>query len=161
MTRFIAAALLIAGFTSYAQIKHEPGKHVVLPNPKLLRCVSSHCAQLWRDKVPDANDIYPKQVVVDLFDNSPCPLGVMARYDKSVSMDDLKAAIDEHYGQWALANNDTAPVKLWRVKTEKFAIQLARRCGSSNGEACEAHRRQRGAGNENRYLHGLSATPRL
>ncbi len=86
--------------------------------------MSSHCAQLWRDKVPDANDIYPKQVVVDLFDNSPCPLGVMARYDKSVSMDDLKAAIDEHYGQWALANNDTAPVKLWRVKTEKFAIQL-------------------------------------
>jgi len=66
MTRFIAAALLIAGFTSYAQIKHEPGKHVVLPNPKLF-----------------------------------------------------------------------------------------------NGEACEAHRRQRGAGNENRYLHGLSATPRL
>jgi hypothetical protein len=42
--------------------------------------------------------MHPQQVIVDFY-NNPLPLGVTARYDKSVSMDDLKAAIDERYGQ--------------------------------------------------------------
>lgn len=48
-------------------------------------------------------------------------------YDKSVSLQEVKAAIDQRYGKWALAENDNAsvPVKLWRVEPEKFAIQLA------------------------------------
>jgi hypothetical protein len=123
MKKNIVAALFIVGLTSHAQSKHETGKHVILPNPKLLRCLSSDCAQRWQDKPPEANDVYPKQVIVDFY-NNPCPLGVMARYDKSVSTADLKAAIDKRYGQWAFASNDTSPVKLWRVQPEKFAIQL-------------------------------------
>jgi len=45
----------------------------------------------------------------------------MAHYDKSVSMDDLKAAIDERYGKWAVAG---PPTMQWRVISEKFVIQL-------------------------------------
>ncbi|MFY9561598.1 MAG: hypothetical protein WAQ52_15300 [Terriglobales bacterium] len=48
----------------------------------------------------------------------------MAHYDKSVSMDDLKAAIDERYGKWAVAGFTTGSVMLWRVVPEKFVIQL-------------------------------------
>jgi hypothetical protein len=124
MKRTIAVALLIVGLTSHGETQHEPGKHVVLPNPKLLRCMSSDCAQLWQDRPPDANDIYSKQLIVDLY-NTPCPLGVMARYDNSVSMDDLKAAINERYGQWALADFSTGSLMMWRVEPEKFAIQLS------------------------------------
>jgi hypothetical protein len=51
--------------------------------------------------------------------------GVIATYDKSVSIDDIKMSIDERYGKWALVSNGTEPVKLWRVEPEKFAIQLA------------------------------------
>jgi hypothetical protein len=49
----------------------------------------------------------------------------MARYDKSVSMDDLKAAIDGRFGKWAVAGFTTGSLMLWRVESENFAIQLS------------------------------------
>jgi hypothetical protein len=64
-------------------------------------------------------------VIVDIFGDDPCPLGLAAIYEKSVSLNDLRAAIDEQYGKWALATNSDSPVKLWRVEPEKFAIQLS------------------------------------
>jgi len=48
-----------------------------------------------------------------------------ALYDKSVSVDDLKTAIDERYEKWAHTDFANSPVKLWRVEPEKFAIQLS------------------------------------
>jgi len=89
-----------------------------------LRCLSPDCAQLWQDTPPAANDIYPKQLIVDLYKN-PCPQGVMAHYDKSVSMDDLKGAIDERFGKWAVAGFTTGSLMLWRVESESFAIHLS------------------------------------
>jgi len=50
MKRMIVAAPFIVGLTSHGQSKHEMGNHVILPNPKLLRCLSSDRAQLWQDK---------------------------------------------------------------------------------------------------------------
>jgi hypothetical protein len=52
---------------------------------------------------------------------------MMVLYDKTIPADDIKAAIDERYGEWALPSNRDAsvPVKLWRVEPEKFAIQLS------------------------------------
>lgn len=125
MKAVIAIAILMIGLTSYGQLKPENGRHVVLPNPKLIGCRSSSCSQLREDNPAKTDAIYPRQMTVDFFDTDHCPLGVTALYEKSVSMDDLKAAIDERYGKWALASNDTAPAKLWRVEPEKFAIQLA------------------------------------
>ena len=49
----------------------------------------------------------------------------MARYDKSVSLDDLKAAIDERYGKWSVSGFTSGSVMLWHVESEKFTIQLA------------------------------------
>jgi hypothetical protein len=40
--------------------------------------------------------------------------------DKSLSLEDIKAAMDERYGKWAV----TQLVPVWRVEPEKFAIQL-------------------------------------
>ena len=60
----------------------------------------------------DPHAIYPKQVPIDVFGSDPRPRGMRAFYDKSVAIDDIKAAIDEFYGKWALANNDKLPVKL-------------------------------------------------
>ena len=103
----------MAGFACYGQSNPESGKRVILPNAQLLRCVSLTCSQLWQDKAPDGNDIYPKDVSADLPENSPC-----------VSMEELKAAINVRYGKWAKATNPTSPVKSWRVETESFSIQL-------------------------------------
>jgi hypothetical protein len=63
--------------------------------------------------------------MIDIFGDGSCPRGVMALYEKSVSTEDLKAALDQRYGKWALGDNATSPVKLWRVESSKFAIQLA------------------------------------
>ena len=115
---------MLSCLAGYGQGKPETGKRVVLPNMKLLRCVSLACSPLWQDKAPDENDIYPKQISVDLPGANPCPLGLTAQYDKSVSMDELKAAIDVRYGKWAKATNPTSPVKSWRIETESFSIQL-------------------------------------
>jgi hypothetical protein len=125
MNRLVAAMIFTMSLTSYGQTKHETGIHVILPNPKLLKCISSDCAQLWQDKPPDTNDIRPKQVVVDLLRDDYCPTGVMAHYDKTVATDVLKTAIDERYGKWAMANFTSGPVMLWRVESEKFVISLS------------------------------------
>lgn len=110
--------------------------HVVLPNPKLMGCESVICSQLWlnNDGLPDAK--YPEKLSIDFSDGSAnkngslfefrngAPYGLMAVYDKSVTIDDVAASINEHYGKWVYG--DTAgPVKLWKVEPEKFVIQLS------------------------------------
>jgi hypothetical protein len=123
MKPFLAAAIFLACLPTFAQAS-QTGKNIVLPNTKLLRCMSLGCSQLWQDKAPDANDIHPSDISVDLPAGAHCPMGLTAHYDKSATMDDLKAAIDLRYGKWAKATNPTSPVKNWRVETESFSIQL-------------------------------------
>ncbi len=125
MKRLIAAVLLTLGSANCQIAKVENRSHLVLPNPKLLRCSSSDCFSLWLEKPPEANAVYPKQTIIDM--NQNCLYGMMVLYDKTVPLADVKAAIDERYGKWALPSNDDAGVslRLWRVEPEKFAIQLS------------------------------------
>jgi hypothetical protein len=99
--------------------KHERGESV----PHLIRCSGSTCSQLWQDTPRSANAVYPKQVTIDI-DNCGVS-GVVARYEKSVSVDAIKSSIDLRYSKSAYAGNSTTPVKMWRVESEKFAIGLA------------------------------------
>src|SRR5690242_11485040 len=89
----------------------EKSGHIVLPNPRLLGCRAFVCAQLWPEDA-SPNDTYPRQVMVDIFGDIPCPSGLEAIYEKSVSVGDLKAAIDKEYGQWGQPGNASLPVKL-------------------------------------------------
>ncbi len=121
----VVAMMAMLGLTSWGRIGHENGSRIVLPNSKLLGCRSSGCFQLWQDEPAQADAIYPRQVIIDIFGNDRCPRGILALYEKSVSTEEIKAALDERYGKWALADFATSPVKLWRVEPEKFVIQLA------------------------------------
>jgi hypothetical protein len=124
MKRVIAALVRVLGSASYSRVQQRHSAHVVLPNPKLLGCRASVCSQLWADEA-SPNAVYPRQVTVDIFGDDPCPLGLQAIYEKSVPLEALKASIDDRFGKWALPSNATSPVKLWRVESEKFAIQLS------------------------------------
>jgi hypothetical protein len=120
----MVAVLVTTGMASCGRAKHENASRIVLPNSKLLGCSSSACFQLWQGDLAQANAIYPRQVTIDIFGNDRCPRGISALYEKSVSTDEIKAALDQRYGKWALADFATSSVKLWRVQPEKFAISL-------------------------------------
>jgi hypothetical protein len=122
MKTAIAAVLLILGLTHFQTVKEKNDGRLVLPNSNLLRCESSDCFQLWPQK-PEAHAIFPKQLVIDM--NQNCIYGLTALYDKSVPVDDIKSAIDARYARWANHDFVNSPLKLWRVESEKFAIQLS------------------------------------
>jgi hypothetical protein len=124
MKRVIASVVMMLGLVHGQAAKEEKSSRLVLPNPKLLRCRASDCFQLWSEKSTEANAVFPKQLIIDM--NQSCLYGFTVLYDKSIPVSDVRAAIDEHYGKWALPdNNDAAvPAKLWRVEPEKFAIHL-------------------------------------
>jgi hypothetical protein len=98
------------------------------------------CAQLWlnNDPVPDAK--YPKQLRIDFSNGSTIttpngslfefpngvPYGLTAVYDKSVTIEAVEASINEHYAKWTYSD-PTPNLKLWRVESEKFVIQLTSR----------------------------------
>jgi hypothetical protein len=123
MKNFLAIIFAI-GLTLCGAVKPERGQHVVLPNSKLIGCKASACSEVWQDIPTDAAAIYPYNISIDIENGSV--LGIVAHYDKSVSVDDIKASIDAHYGKSTyVIDNETSPVKVWRVEPEKIAIQLA------------------------------------
>jgi hypothetical protein len=121
MKKVIATAALALVLAPFQTAKEQNGGRLVLPNPNLLRCRSSDCSQLWSDN-QGADAVFPTQIRVDMDHN--CIYGFTALYDKSVSMDAVEAAVDERYKKWALADFAKSPLRLWRVESEKLAIQL-------------------------------------
>jgi hypothetical protein len=103
---------------------HDSNKHIVLPNPALLGCNTANCTQVLPDEDAGPGAIYPWQVSLDFTDGKV--IGLMAFYDQPATIDNVQAAIDERYGQWAMADFRTGPVRIWRVDPpHKFAIQLS------------------------------------
>jgi hypothetical protein len=123
--RTVLAIVVTLTLTSCSS-NHGNRESIALPNPKLLGCTSD-CSQLWQDGVPDTNAKRPTKVSIDFSGNSPS--GIVAVYDKSVSVDDLRQAINARYGQWAHPSSGGSPVLLWRVEPDKYAIQV-----SANGD---------------------------
>jgi hypothetical protein len=102
--------------------EQNPGPHIVLPNPGLIRCSGSGCSGLWEDVPKGAVAVYPAQVTLEIR-NTTVPV-LVARYDGSVSIHDIQAAINARYGAWALAESPTSEQKMWRVMPKKLAISL-------------------------------------
>lgn len=105
-------------------MKAENGKHIVLPDFKLAGASVPNLSRLWQDQQPtDAAAVYPKQVLIDM-DNGVVQ-GLTAVYDKSVSINEIQAAINKRYGKFAMARFEMPPLMLWRIELEKFAISLS------------------------------------
>lgn len=118
MTRTLAAVVLMLGLVYGQTAQDQNSSLIVLPNPKLLRCQTSDCDQVWLENSSKTNAIFPKQVRIDM--NQGCLYGITALYDKSVPLDDIRAAINARYGKWTVPGLG----QVWRVEPEKFAIQL-------------------------------------
>ena len=122
MKRVVCAIILAVGLADGHAVTKNSASRIVLPNPALLRCQSSDCYQVWSEKPAKANAVFPKQVQIDT--NEGCIYGLTALYDKSIAVDDIRAAIDQRYGKWAVQQFRNSPLKMWRIEPEKFAIQL-------------------------------------
>jgi hypothetical protein len=112
---FALAGYLFASLCASAQIA-VPRK-VVLPNPQLVHCRSAECSQLWKQDSTDGGTVYPAQVLTDFVNGEV--VGLTAVYDKSVSREELRAAINAVYSKSPQAVPD-----IWRVEPEQLAISL-------------------------------------
>ncbi len=122
MKRFIAALILVLSVPHLQAVRGQDSSRVVLPNPKLLRCSSADCFQLWSDHRMEQNAIAPKQIIIDM--DHGCIYGLTALYDKSIPLDRIKSEIDDLYKQWSVTYPSDSNLYLWRVETQKFAIDL-------------------------------------
>jgi hypothetical protein len=124
MKMFIALIFTIGLTIGAAAANHANGSHVVLPNSKLIGCKGSDCSQIWQDIPTDVGAIYPHSINIDI--KNGAVLGMAVHYDKAISIGDIKASIDDHYGKSTyVIDNETSPVKVWRVEPEKLVIQLS------------------------------------
>jgi hypothetical protein len=125
MKSILLGALLVTSICSMSsgQTKSQSTKHVILPNIKLVRCMTSDCFQLLQNEPPRPGDIYPEHIDVAFLDRW-CPFGLTARYNKAVSFDDLKDALEERYGKGTAKNWTDASVVVWEVESAHLVIQL-------------------------------------
>jgi hypothetical protein len=121
MKRLLILAVFVFSTMCYAQ-NATGAKAVVLPNPALLGCSGKDCAHLWLGDETGVNALYPKQLLLDTKGGSP--YGLMAIYKKPISIDDVRAAVQQRYGKWALQVNGKPLRDIWRVETEKFVVSV-------------------------------------
>jgi hypothetical protein len=112
-----AVGCLLASLCAWAQDSGGP-RRIVLPNPQLIHCWSAECSQLWKQDSNDGGAVYPAQVLTDFVNGEV--VGLTAVYDKSVSTEELRAAVNTLYAKSALAGL----AGLWRVDSEQLAISV-------------------------------------
>ena len=113
---------LLASLCAGAQVG-DSARKIVLPNPRLIHCRSVDCSQLWKQDSGDGRTAYPSQVLTDFVDGEVVAL--TAVYDKSVSTQELRTAIDTLYAKSKVVQG--SKLFVWRVEPGRMAVQLAER----------------------------------
>jgi len=131
--------VLIVVFVNGMQIAcHQPSHHagqsrVVLPNAELLNCHFGECAQMWSTVGAKPGAITPWRVTIERLGNDPCPNGIIALYDKNVSMEELVNAVTERYGSPVLKGD--MPGGTWQDASKTLVINLFPLADESSPEA--------------------------
>lgn len=92
--RVLITAGLLASVSLVAQ---EKGRNVILPSPQLIHCRPAECSRLWKEESSSGGSALPAQIRVDNVNGEI--VGLTAVYDKSVSTEEIRAAIDAVYGK--------------------------------------------------------------
>jgi hypothetical protein len=110
-----AVAFILASLCAGAQAGGM--RKIVLPSPQLIHCRSAECSQLWKQDSGDGGAVYPAQVLTDIVSGEV--VGLTAVYDKSVSKEELRAAINTLY-----AKSPQVAIDIWRIEPEQLAISI-------------------------------------
>lgn len=114
--RMAPLACLLVSLCAVAQVGDSTRK-IVLPNPQLIHCRSAECSQLWKQDSNDGGTVYPAQVLTDFVNGEV--VGLTAVYDKTVSAEELRAAVNALYPKSKLQ-----ALEIWRVEPEQLAISV-------------------------------------
>lgn len=117
--RIWAIVCLSASLCAFAQ-QRDSVRTIVLPNPELIHCHAAECSQLWKQAAGSTEAVYPSQVLTDLVNGEI--VGLTAVYDKSVSTNELRDAVNKFYGKSSLLQRDRSG--LWRVEADQLAVSL-------------------------------------
>src|SRR5262249_14301628 len=112
----IAGCCFLASLCAAAQDRTI--RKIVLPSPQLIHCRSAECSHLWKQDLADSRAVYPAQIFSDLVNGEI--VGLTAVYDKSVSRDEIRSAIDNFYGKWSHLRG--SPMWTWRIEPEELVI---------------------------------------
>jgi len=115
-----AIICLSASLCAMAQAGSSTRK-IILPNPQLIRCHSAACSQLWKQDSDHGDPVYPAQVLTDLVNGEV--VGLTAVYDKSVSIEEIRAAVNRLYGKRPPSFHSDS-MSTWRIEEEQFAISI-------------------------------------
>jgi len=131
--------VLIGVFVNGMQIAcYQPSHHagqsrVILPNAELLNCRFGECAQMWSTVGAKPGAITPWRVTIERLGNDPCPNGIIALYDKNVSIEELVNAVTERYGSPVLKGD--MPGGIWKDASKNLVINLFPLADESSQEA--------------------------
>ena len=120
--------MLTVLFVNGTQIAcHQPSHHagqsrVVLPNAELLSCRFGECAQMWSTVGAKPGAKAPWRVTIERLGNDQCPNGIIAMYDRNVSMEELMDAVTERYGPVYLKG--ALPGGTWKDARKRLVISL-------------------------------------
>ena len=101
--RMAPVACLLVSLCAGAQVANSTRK-IVLPNPQLIHCRLAECSQLWKQDSNDGGTVYPAQVLTDFVNGEV--VGLTAVYDKSVSTEELRGAINALYPKSTIQGTD-------------------------------------------------------
>ena len=76
---------------------------------------------MWRQDSDDGDSVYPAQVLTDLVKGEV--VGLTAVYDKSVSTEEIRAAVNRLYGKRPPSFHSDS-MSTWRIEEEQFAISI-------------------------------------
>src|SRR5262245_30457800 len=110
----LAARLGLAGRPTCQTAKEENDKRVA--RAKRLRCRSSD-RFLWPGEPQPRNVVHPKPVILDM--DQDCLYDMTALYDKFISSERVKQAIEGGLGSQAVGVLANSPIELCRVEAEK------------------------------------------
>jgi hypothetical protein len=65
--------------------------------------------------------IYPQSIQLDI--ENHLVVGMIITYDKCVDFNEIAKYLNKHYKEWPY-KNPSPSFKMWRVTSQKFAIQL-------------------------------------
>jgi hypothetical protein len=88
---------------------------------------------MWSTVGAKPGAITPWRVTMERLGNDPCPNGIVALYDKSVSLEELVNAVTERYGSAFLKGD--MPGEIWKDAGKNLVIDLFPLADESSPEA--------------------------